>query len=135
MTIFQKQEGVYTLTLHNDIKTLHIPHGQRIGTVALSREYANLSTSSPTEEYPLSPKKMYPYMNRQVPGEAVEFEPKAEPWTQYTLADGTEVKIKSVLLSAARLDEFTPSGEPAYQFQFQYIVSSVVPDALKRKPQ
>jgi hypothetical protein len=35
------------------------------------------------------------------------------------LADGTEVKVKMVLLNAARLDEFNEQGEPVYQFQFQ----------------
>jgi hypothetical protein len=67
----------------------------------------------------LPPKKLYPYLNRQVPGQAVEFEPASEPWSQYRLADGTEVKVKMVLLNAARLDEFNEQGEPVYQFQFQ----------------
>jgi hypothetical protein len=83
----------------------------------------------------LTPKKTYLYQNRQVPGQAVDFEPTAEPWGQYKLADGSEVKVKIVLLNAARLDEFSEQGEPLYQFQFQHIVTIVVPDSLKRKAQ
>ncbi len=83
----------------------------------------------------MSPKNLYPYLNRQVPGQTVEFEPTAEPWSQYKLADGTQVKVKMVLLNAARLDEFNEKGEPVYVFQFQQILGVVAPDELKRKSQ
>jgi hypothetical protein len=83
----------------------------------------------------LTPKKTYPYLGRQVPGQPVEFEPTSEPWSQYKLADGTELKVKMVLLNVARLDEFNEQGEPVYQFQFQQILGVVAPEELKRKAQ
>ncbi len=83
----------------------------------------------------MPPKTMYPFMGKQVPGETVEFEPIAEPFSQYTLADGTAVKVKLVMIGAARLDQFDDQGNPVYQFQFQQVIGAVVPDALKRKTQ
>jgi hypothetical protein len=78
---------------------------------------------------------MYPYLNNTVPGQSISFEPTSEPFSQYTLADGTTVKVKMVMLDAARLDAFNDQGEPVYQFQFQQILGIVAPDSLKRKAQ
>lgn len=83
----------------------------------------------------MTPKKMYPYLNNTVPGQSISFEPTSEPFSQYTLADGTTVKVKMVMLDAARLDAFNDQGEPVYQFQFQQILGIVAPDSLKRKAQ
>jgi hypothetical protein len=70
-----------------------------------------------------------------VSADSVEFESISEPFTQYKLADGTTVKVKSILVDAVRLDAHNASGEPVYQFQFQQIIGVVAPDSLKRKPQ
>jgi len=83
----------------------------------------------------VSLKKTFPYQGRQVQGESVGFESVSEPWAQYTLADGTNVKVKLILLDAVRLDEFNEQGDPVYQLQFQQIMGMVAPDSLKRKPQ
>src|ERR1700691_1826906 len=131
----ENQLGVAILTIRNDYATFPNRNHKPLNPIATNRQCANLCPTLPTEEYALSPKKMYPYLNRQVTGEAVEFEPKAEPWSQYTLADGSEEKVKLVLLNAIRLDEFNEQGEPVYQFQFQQIIGVVAPDALKRKAQ
>jgi hypothetical protein len=83
----------------------------------------------------LSPKKMYPYQDKMCPGETIAFESTSEPFSQYTLADGTTVKVKTVLLDAVRLETFDDKGEPVYQFQFQQVLAAVAPDNLKRKAQ
>jgi len=80
-------------------------------------------------------KKTYPFQGRQVPGQEIDFEATAEPWFHYKLADGSEMKVKLVLLNVVRLDEYNPQGDPFYQFNLQNIVSVNVPDELKRKAQ
>jgi hypothetical protein len=87
------------------------------------------------EETALTPKKTYSYQGRQIPGESVSFESASEPFNVYKLSDGTEVKLKVVLLDAVRLDEYSDNGEPLYQFQFQQIIGINAPEQLKRKAQ
>lgn len=83
----------------------------------------------------MGPKKPYLYQDRQVQGQTIEFESKGEPWNQYTLEDGTQLKIKVVLLGAVRLDEYNDHGQPIYQFQLQQLVGADVPPELLRKTQ
>ncbi len=113
-------------------------HGQReishVSGIELPVNYANLSALSEKGKT-LAPKKMYAYVGKMFPGESIPFEPTSEPFSQYTLADGTTVKVKMVMLDAARLDTFNDQGEPVYQFQFQQILGVVAPDSLKRKAQ
>jgi len=130
----EKQSKGEVVTVHNDYQRCFTRHGKPINTIEINGKCATIAPSQ-MEEDALSPKNTYPYLGRQVPGQAVEFEPASEPWTQYKLADGSEVKIKIVLLNAARLDEFNEQGDPIYHFQFQHIVTIVAPDALKRKAQ
>jgi hypothetical protein len=87
------------------------------------------------EDDALTPKKMYVHEGRQIPGQSIPFESGSEPFTLYKLDDGTQVKLKVVLLDVARLDDYNAQGEPIYQFQFQQIIGVVAPDALKRKAQ
>ncbi len=121
-------------TLHNDSKKRFTRNGKPIDSIELNEGCVTLLTS-PREGNTVSAKKTYPYLGRQVAGEPVDFEPTSEPWSQYKLADGTEMKAKMVLLNVARLDEFNEQGEPVYQFQFQQVVAAVSPDSLKRKTQ
>jgi len=134
MSINEKQSAAEPITLHNNYQRCFTRNGEPVHTIEINGKYATLSASL-TEEDTLSPKNMYPYLGRQVPGQTVEFDSTAEPWSQYKLADGTEVKVKSILLNAARLEEFNEQGDPVYQFQFQQIIGVVAPDALKRKAQ
>jgi hypothetical protein len=82
----------------------------------------------------VSPKKTFLLGDKQVLGESIEVESSSEPWAQYTLADGTTVKAKMVLLEAVRLEAHNDlNGDPIYQFQFQQIIGTVSPESLKRK--
>ncbi len=66
--------------------------------------------------------------------ELLEFDTKSEAWNQYTLEDGTSLKMKLVLLEVVRLlDEYSPSGDPIYTFSAQQIVGVVAPSGLKKK--
>jgi hypothetical protein len=78
---------------------------------------------------------MYPYQGKMFPGKTLDIESASEPFSQYTLSDGTTVRVKIVLVDAIRLDTYTDSGDPVYQFQFQQVLAVIAPDALKRKAQ
>jgi hypothetical protein len=81
-------------------------------------------------------KNTYPYQGRMVPGEPLEFEATTpEAWSTYRLSDGTMLKVKTIVLNVARLDEYGPDGTPLYQFQAQQVVTVQAPDSLKRKVQ
>lgn len=65
----------------------------------------------------------------------VAYTTDGEPWTVYKLADGTEVKVKTLLLAVNRREgEFQPDGNPVYDLNFQNIVGVDAPDHLKLKP-
>ncbi len=83
----------------------------------------------------MSPEKMYPFNGQNFSGKSIDFSPTSEPFSQYTLDDGTTLKVKTVLLNAVRLDTYTDQGEPVYQFQFQQVLAVVAPESLKRKAQ
>lgn len=83
----------------------------------------------------VSPEKMYPFNNKMFTGQSVDFAPTAEPFSQYTLLDGTVVRVKTVLIDAVRLNTYSDNGEPVYQFQFQQVLAINAPDSLKRKAQ
>jgi hypothetical protein len=78
--------------------------------------------------------KTVDYQGKKVPGEVLEFEAKAENWNQYTLEDGTSVKMKVVLLEVVRvLNEYGPAGDPIYIFTAQQITGTSSPENLKKK--
>ena len=82
----------------------------------------------------MPPKQTYNFNGQQVTGEPVTAETSNEPWGQYTLSDGTTVKVKLVLLEAVRLDAYNDqTNDPVYQLQFQQIIGVFAPEKLKRK--
>jgi hypothetical protein len=56
-----------------------------------------------------------PFEGKTVEAERLDFEAEKEPWSVYKLEDGTILRIRTVLGSAARLiDRYKPDGEPIY---------------------
>lgn len=58
-----------------------------------------------------------------------------EPWAEFTLDDGTVLKLKTLLVSAVRLDgQYDPDGNPVYVLKTTPAISiSSVPEKLKKK--
>lgn len=83
----------------------------------------------------MGPKKDVQYQGKQVTGQAVEFDAKAESWNQYVLEDGSILKLKIVLLDVVRLDTYNEIGDPIYQFSAQQLVVAQVPPNLKKRDQ
>ncbi len=62
----------------------------------------------------------------------MKFTAETEGWNVYRLADGSEVKIRTILVSAKRREgEHGPDGMPAYDLNFQQIMHVDAPDHLK----
>ncbi len=83
----------------------------------------------------VGPEKTVEFQGKQVKARSIDFESKGENWNQYTLEDGTVLKMKVVLLDVMRLDTYNDAGDPVYQFSAQQITAVQAPDNLKRKAQ
>ncbi|PYT82880.1 MAG: hypothetical protein DMG40_04435 [Acidobacteria bacterium] len=79
-------------------------------------------------------KKKYNIGGREIMGEEVDFEPDGgEKWNTYILADGTKLRMKAVVASVIRLDEYLPNGDPMYMVNASNVVATDVPDQLKKR--
>jgi len=57
-------------------------------------------------------------------GTMVEVIESKEPWTEYTIENGTKIRIKQALVSIAQIDGKTaPNGDPIYSVQAQQVMS------------
>lgn len=76
------------------------------------------------------------YNGRQVDAEMVDFKAAPENFTEYELADGTNLRIKLVLLEVLRvIGEYNATtGDPIYVFQAQQLIGAHSPENLKKKP-
>jgi hypothetical protein len=97
--------------------------------LVMSIVYCNLSEGPDN----MANQKIVDYQGRKVKGEVVEFQPPPENFSIYNLADGTTIKLKTVLLEVVRVvGEYGPTGDPVYVFTAQQIVNTVSPEALKQ---
>ncbi len=72
---------------------------------------------------------------RMVEAEDVDFDVVREEWNEYKLKDGTVLKIKLVVGSVIRTEDYNPmTGDPNYMVQTTNVVKAIVPEKLKRLP-
>lgn len=73
---------------------------------------------------------------KQLETTPVEVTESNERWSEYTLADGTKLKIKPVLTSIEYVaGQFDALGNPVYMVQAQPVIAiTAANEALKRKP-
>jgi hypothetical protein len=48
-----------------------------------------------------------------------------EPWSEYSLEDGTKLRMKQTIINVVRLDDKDDNGNPLYSIQSQQILSVV----------
>ncbi len=76
-----------------------------------------------------------PVTQRQVEGEQIDFESKAEPWSAYELADGTTLKVRVILTGVLRIEgEYDQSGNPIYVVSSQTVVQANAPKKIRGTP-
>ncbi|RIK94536.1 MAG: hypothetical protein DCC71_23605 [Proteobacteria bacterium] len=87
-------------------------------------------------EYPeRMAKKTLNLGGRQVQGDVVRFKVVEEPWCEYDLEDGTKVRLKIVVSEVIRLEGvYTDEGDPVYTVKSSNVMSTEVPDNLRKAP-
>jgi hypothetical protein len=73
--------------------------------------------------------------DRNVEGTLVDFETLREEYNSYKLADGSIIRMKTVVTNIIRTEEFAPTGEPIYVVNSQNVLVADVPDELKKAGQ
>lgn len=59
-------------------------------------------------------------------GTLIEVKDSKEPWSEYTLEDGTKIRLKQTLVSIVKIDGKTaPNGDPVYVVQSQQAMSVI----------
>lgn len=54
-------------------------------------------------------------------------------WSEYTLADGSVIRLKAALLDVKRaVNQYSADGNPIYVFQFAVVNQVSAPDSLKK---
>ncbi|EMM80440.1 hypothetical protein [Leptospira interrogans] len=67
-------------------------------------------------------------------GIKVNFISAEEPWSTYTLDDGTKLRVKQNLVQIYRIDgEYDSLGNPMYVTQFIPVLLADPPEGLKKK--
>jgi hypothetical protein len=55
-------------------------------------------------------------------------------WSEYTLADGSIISAKAVILDVKRaVDQYSQDGNPLYILQFAFVNRVQAPEVLKKK--
>lgn len=62
----------------------------------------------------------------------LEFVADKEPWAQYTLENGTVVRIRVMLVKVINEGKFNPDGSPQYQVQCQQVMDITWPEDIQR---
>jgi hypothetical protein len=68
------------------------------------------------------------------PTEPVDIVSSKDAWSEYTLADGSVIRAKAVVLDVKKMvGQYNTEGEPVYVLQITMINQARVPDNLKKK--
>ena len=80
----------------------------------------------------MSEEREYDFQGKKVLGQEINFETEKEEWNIYRLADGTVVKVKNVLVSIVRVNEYDQAGNPVYLVNAAPVIGMDVPANLKK---
>ena len=73
------------------------------------------------------------WQGRDVDGLEVRFRSNHEEWNDYTLEDGSNIRMKAVVSEIVRLDgEYDAEGNPVYLVKSTNVLVIKAPDNLKR---
>jgi hypothetical protein len=76
------------------------------------------------------------WQGRDVDGLEVRFRSNHEEWNDYTLEDGSSIRMKAVVSEIIRLEgEFDSEGNPVYLVKSTNVLVIKAPDNLKRGAQ
>lgn len=69
---------------------------------------------------------------KEIKGIKVEITKEHEGWCNYELKDGTHLKIKPIIVSVVRTNNFTPDGEPIYLVKTHEVIITDAPSNLRK---
>jgi hypothetical protein len=73
------------------------------------------------------------WQGREVEGLEVRFRSNHEEWNDYTLEDGSSIRMKAVVSEIVRLDgEYDAEGNPIYLVKSTNVLVIKAPDNLKK---
>jgi hypothetical protein len=68
------------------------------------------------------------------PRESIDIIGSKDGWSEFTLADGTVIRAKAVVLDVKKMvGQHNADGEPIYELQITMLNQARVPDQLKKK--
>ncbi len=74
------------------------------------------------------------YQGRDVEGLEVRFRSVREEWNEYSLEDGSTLRLKTVVSEIVRLEgEYDPENNPIYLVKSGNMVVAKSPDNLKKR--
>jgi hypothetical protein len=66
--------------------------------------------------------------------ESIDVVGSKDAWSEFTLADGTIIRAKAVVLDVKKMvGQYNAEGEPIYELQLTMVNQARVPDHLKKK--
>lgn len=66
--------------------------------------------------------------------ELIDVTEAKEPWSEYSLDDGTIVRVKNVILEIWRfVDQYDAQGNPVYSVKGSPMITVIAPQQLKKK--
>ena len=89
------------------------------------------------QSVPLQTPQMAPLQfgfDPKAPSEPVDVVSSKDGWSEFTLADGTVIRAKAVVLDVKKLvGQYNTAGEPVYIMQMTMINQTRIPDNLMKK--
>ncbi len=73
------------------------------------------------------------FQGKETQGEVLQFKAE-EGWSLYDVEDGTQIKLKTVVSDIIRLEARKANGEPIYYIKSTNVITSDVPEQLRRQP-
>jgi hypothetical protein len=61
-------------------------------------------------------------------GTIVEIKDFKEPWAEYSLEDGTKIKMKQTVVNIVKMDNNDAAGNPVYVVQSQPLINTIFKD-------
>ena len=65
-----------------------------------------------------------------VPGRVVSFNPLVETWNEYTMEDGTVIRMRTIITRVVKLAEPSPDGGPNYLVSSNNVLDTQAPEKL-----
>ncbi len=79
-------------------------------------------------------KRRVSYRGRDVDATSLKFTVEEEPWIEYTVEDGSKLKLRVITTEVLRVEgEFDPEGNPAYVLKSGNILVVTSPPDLREK--